>query len=343
MLNKANVKKFVCLLILLIMAIPLVSCKSSTNLFSEEPNYNNVYDHTFWVDGQSLFFDEVGLFYSKVYMSINGKKQTIVSDDKIREKSGSGFLGEYQAYGNWVYFWYNKDSGEREFYRYAVKDETVEKLLTVGYQVEHWAIIDDVLVYSSYFSTDDILRNRLSLHSYNLIQDLSVEIAYPIVEFGVVGKEVRYISSESNKNQLYRYDIVTNEKSYLCEFEGTPKEGWFLYNFTEDSVIFVDDLVKVINVDTGICMSFPFGETVDHISCFGQYAFIATKNSVCRMDLSNGKTENLYSGLEDCRSVFAIDEEKVVCMDYTRNWLQQVKSKIYVFSIHEEPTVILES
>ena len=190
MLNKANVKKYICLLILFIMPILLVSCKDSSNLFLEKPNYNNIYDHTFWVDGQSLFYDEVGLFRSKLHMRIDGEKQTIISDKFLREKSGPGFLGEYQAYGNWVYFWYIKDSGESELYRCFIKDETVEKLLTVDDQVEHWAIVGDILIYSSYLSINDISMNRLSLRSYNLTKGVSVEIAYPIVEVGVFEKEV---------------------------------------------------------------------------------------------------------------------------------------------------------
>ena len=319
-----------CLRILLVFILFLsitlvfVGCaqnNTTININSQRPNYNNIYGFAhsnFWVDKQTVYYSKSGFYNNTYYQLDNNGRQVITTDNafktNVANNSDGEIIGGIQAYENNVFFWYANETGQRELYRYDNTDKSFEKLISVSEKVNDWAIVNDIVVYSTFCDEDDIDINSLWFCDFK--SGTPQKIANKTSAFGICGNKVRYVENAyAGESVLYEFDLEIRESVLLSSFNGS-NDGYNPYNFTEKHIVFISDRLHIVEVKTGEQIEFDLPGQVKFFNCYKDYIFVCSDTDIYRINVSTGEFELLCKMRNECNLLYAISDECVIGIFY---------------------------
>ncbi len=332
------------IIIALVVIVLVFSCcdKGTKNIDFDfqKTNYNNIYSFVhsgLWIDNNIVYYAKSELYSTGIYYIDQSEKHKIVSDYTFglltKNFSQGEISSDVQAYGDNVFFWFVKEDGIRELYKYSKTDKKCEKVHSVNNVINHWAVWNDFLIYSV-FTKDNVNPN--SLWIYNFSKDKVTEISNSITAFGIAQNEVRYIHRDDNgKNNLYGFNFEELNSRLICAVEGM-RGDYNSYNFTEDFVINVYDSLCVLNIKDGKLNKYALPARVNFFNCYGEYAFISTENSIYRINIQSGETQLLYDKFSECNLIYALSESCCVAINYNCDSPIRTSVKAYIIKSNGE-------
>ena len=296
-----------------------------------------------WFDSDCVYYTISGLFGSIVnYTDLTSAKKIVSAPDfmlNVAEDRNGTLDRDIQAYGDFVYIWYETSSKCNELYCYSIAQKTYEKKYSSNHIINDWAILNDMLVYSTFSDTYGGISTA-NLWCCNLNDGTNLLIAEGTTAFGIVNNQIRYVMPTSEREALFSFDLKTSQSNLLCEFEGIYG-SYNQYNFTSNHLTFLDERTDdtmshssqystlcTIDITTGKKTSYTLPETLEYMVCYDQYGFLCNQNKVYRINLSDGTTALVCDQLTECNGLYAISEDQVAAVDY-KNWGQP---KLYFIS-----------
>lgn len=320
-MNIRRILKITLLYILtLSILISLVGCKKTFSLDDgfAKVNYNNIYQFAhsrFWVNENCVYYAKSGLYNAIFYFADKNGKHKITSDSAFKSDNGSsGEIYDIQAYGNNIYLLYKSDNGDNLFYLYSKNDETFKKLFGIKENVNDWAVVNNLLIYSAFLDDKDIDVNSLWYYDLNT-SDLN-QISAETIAFGIMKDKLCYVQkADANKCKLYNFDVKSEKSELRCSFDYTNK-SYNEFNFTNNSVIFFKNGLSVLNVESGDLKNFSLPGYAKFMSCYEEYAFICLEKGLYKINLNTGESKLLFNEFDECNLVHAISDECAVIVCY---------------------------
>ena len=338
-------KKFLFFLLSFIMLISFVGCstnKSVKNIESKKINYNNIYEfmHSgFWVDNNSIYYRKSGLYNNLYYYADNSGNHLITTNNKFNisvAKDIEGQIsGEIQAFGDYVYFWYERISENREqndLYQYNIKSKKFKKVLSVNQNVSEWTIFENMVLYSCFINGKDENINSLWCGVIDS-KELPIKIADETTAFGIRKNKIVYTQKDNAAQSiLYEYDYQSKESVKLCSFVGIY-ENYNPYNFTDSSVVFATDKLQVVDIETGVQKSFDLSGYTEFFNCYEEYAFACINSNIYRINVLTGESKLVSDKLKECVLIYAISDECAVAISYKNSGF---RTKVEVCAIYAD-------
>lgn len=350
------------ILVLLLIAFNIVSCtpNNKKDLFVNEMiNYNNIYNHNnLWINGADIVYSKSGFYNTKIYHHKNDEKITLISDSDLE---GSGSIDpRIQSFNDYVYFYRQTnnevDIHKYEIYKIAINEKNAEAEIVVSSEkpIFYWTIVDDNVVF---LTTNDYNSDyTYSLWYCTLDGSTSQKISDKAGSFGIMGEKLVFIEESSEKLSILGYDFSTfncDELGVLDKFEKTIRWHQFLFNYTEERIVFVNlnnpREVHVYDMDNKNENVYTIEHPIVDMSCYNEQAYFLTgnktytypstdmekKSCVYKMDLTNGTTSLITDEYDKVEGIYASTNDYV----YLVNYVGYPLSSYEVVKISDDGTV----
>lgn len=320
--NNKIIKIFVVFVIVLSV---LTGCKKGIDIDFKTTNYNNIYTFAhsgIWINENAIYYTKSELYSTGFYYIDNTGKHKIFSDNtfslKTKENTQGYLSSDIQVfYGN-IYFWFVKENGERDFYKYIKNEDRIQKICSINKIINNWTVCNNFLIYSVY--TDDLAIN--SLWFYDIDNGINEKIADKTTAFGIVNNEVYYIQrNNQNSNEVLSFNFKNHKSKFLQIFDGINGD-YNSYNFSNNYIVYINNGMNIFDITSGKTNVIDLPEDIDFFSCYNDVVFLCSKNNVYRIQINAGETELLYDGFNDCELIHTIDEETAFIVNYDDSMLQ---------------------
>lgn len=327
-------------LIVLIIAV-LCGCerniKPVTGNDGNRVNYNNIYSmytsyNRIWFDGNTAYYSKYG-FNDDVYyyQDEEGRHRMKIRSNDLSD----GDFGQFQAFGDYVYVWYNEYDEINTLYRYSKNSEKMTEVFSTDDNIECWTVFDGALIYTAY--SDRLSPDESFLYYCELDGSASEKISSETRTFGVSGDEIYYLeyNSKDMKGELYRINRDSLEGELVQKFECEDFE-YSIFNFTSEYLVILGSNLEVMNIESGEIKEYDLPKIGEDISAYKNFAFILSGTTLYRIDLTTGSMEEL-SKLKECEAIYALNDNSVVVEEYDSDSLN---GDIIVSQIKTDKTVV---
>ena len=304
---------------------------------SKKINYNNIYTYAhpmFWIDYNTIYYAKSGLYNNTFYYADENGKHKITSDLSFNLFDEIGLNGEFhdiQAYGDNIYMLYQNEDGIKSFYLFSKESKTHKKLFTPKDNINEWAVVDNILIFSTFLGNGEIDVNSLWL--YRIDKDTLEPISNETTAFGIANNQIRYIERNADgKNELYSFDADSKTSELICLFD-YHNQIYNDYNFTEDYLVFFKNGLSVLNLKNGDIKNYQLPGYAKFMSCYENFAFVAFETSVYRINLTNGESQVIVEDLQECNLIYALNNEQAVIVCYENSDSLLMSVKVYKISV----------
>lgn len=321
MIKITAIKKIMSILISLVL-LCLAGCNKAEQfslIKTEKVNYNNLYEFAhpmLWVNENCVYYAKNELYKDVFYYADEKGKHKIPTNFKTAYSIDielNGEVDDIQAYGDSIYLLYKNKDGTNLFYLYSKSDKSFKELFYTKENVNDWAVVDNLLIYSAFLENQNTKVN--SLWYFDLNVGKQKQIAAKTIAFGIMNNTICYIQkSNDGKCNLYNFNFESGTGELKRSFKYSI-QNYNDFNFTNDSVVFFKNGLSVLNVESGDLKSFDLPGYARFMSVYEEYGFVCLEKSLYRINLQTGESLLLYE-FDECNLVHAISDDCAVIVCY---------------------------
>ena len=304
-----------------------------------EANFNNDYwiRPDFWAFDGILFYEKDGFYNMGVYQFANNTHKKLFQESDF---PGNAQLGETFPCGNALYFDIANEQG-CTLYRYDLELGKYTEVCQMS-SVYRWAIAGDYLLYRVF-----PLKSS-ALYVYNMVDGTTTQVCDAVIEFGLVGGTLRYITGEEDY-ALYQYDYAGRQSTCLGTFPCKIGDAYDKFNFTSDGLVMLQrdaenkNLFAVYSIPTNSTTVYTLPRDIQCFVAYDQYAFAIVydvhdffllsdaKNGIYRIRLSDGSYEIVEKEANNDTEIHASSDDCFYIKQRTDTMLSLTRRHIYQY------------